>query len=53
MTPAQVSRNRLDHRTGIPGLWFCNASSGFAGFAGTFWTGARLYERLSGCVILA
>ena len=53
MTPAQVSRNRLDHRTGIPGLWFCNASSGFAGFAGTFWTGARLYERLSGDVILA
>jgi phytoene dehydrogenase-like protein len=53
MTPGQVSRNRLDHRSGVPGLWFCNASSGFAGFAGTFWTGARLYERLTNDAILA
>ncbi len=52
MTPRQVSRDRLDHRTGIPGLWFCNASAGFAGFAGTFWTGAHLYETLSGDVFL-
>lgn len=52
MTPRQVARDRLDHRTGVPGLWFCNASSGFAGFAGTFWTGARLFERLSGATVL-
>lgn len=53
MTPRQVARDRLDHRTGVPGLWFCNASSGFAGFAGTFWTGARLFEQLSGDLVLA
>ena len=53
MTPRQVSRKRLDHRTGVPGLWFCNASSGFAGFAGTFWTGARLYQVLSGDALLS
>lgn len=53
MTPRQVSRARLDHRSGIPGLWFCNASAGFAGMAGTFWTGARLFETLSGESVLA
>ena len=52
MTPRQVSRDRLDHRTGVPGLYFCNASSGFAGFSGTFWTGAHLYETLTGDVFL-
>lgn len=52
MTPRQVSRDRLDHRTGLPGLWFCNASAGFAGFAGTVWTGARLFEVLSGESVL-
>lgn len=48
LTPAHVGPGRLDHRTSIDGLHFCNASSGFPGFAGTIWTGARLYEALSG-----
>ncbi len=48
MTPFNIAAGRLDHRSSIPGLHFCNASSGFAGFAGGVWTGSRLYERLSG-----
>jgi phytoene dehydrogenase-like protein len=48
MTPANIGAGRLDHQTSVPGLHFCNASSGFAGFAGTIWTGCRLYEHLSG-----
>ena len=48
MTPANIGTGRLDHETSLPGLYFCNASSGFAGFAGTIWTGCRLYEHLSG-----
>lgn len=48
MTPRGIWRGRLDHRTSIDGFYFCNASSGYAGFAGTIWTGSRLYERLSG-----
>ena len=48
MTPANITAGRLNHETSIPGLFFCNASSGFAGFAGTVWTGSRLYETLTG-----
>ncbi len=48
MTPFNIAAGRLDHRSSISGLHFCNASSGFAGFAGGVWTGSRLYERLSG-----
>lgn len=48
MTPRNVGPWRLGHRSSIDGLHFCNASSGYAGFAGTFRTGARLYERLTG-----
>ena len=48
MTPAQMGAGRLDHRTSLPGFHFCNASSGYAGFAGTIWTGCRLYEHLTG-----
>lgn len=48
MTPQNIGAGRLDHDSSIDGLHFCNASSGFAGFAGTIWTGCRLYERLSG-----
>jgi phytoene dehydrogenase-like protein len=48
MTPARIWPGRLDHRSSVPGLHFCNASSGFAGFAGTIWTGSRLYQHLSG-----
>jgi phytoene dehydrogenase-like protein len=48
MTPERIWPGRLDHRSSIEGLHFCNASSGFAGFAGTVWTGSRLYQHLSG-----
>lgn len=48
LTPANLGPGRLDHRSSIAGLHFCNASSGFAGFTGTIWTGCRLYEELSG-----
>jgi len=52
MTPENIGLGRLKDDSSIPGLYFCNASSGFAGFAGTFWTGASLYQKLSGDGIL-
>ncbi len=48
LTPYNMGAGRLGHESSIPGLHFCNASSGFAGFAGAIRTGARLYEHLSG-----
>jgi phytoene dehydrogenase-like protein len=48
MTPENIGPGRLDHRTSLAHFHFCNASSGYAGFAGTIWTGCRLYERLGG-----
>ncbi len=47
MTPAQI-RHRVEPDSSIPGLWFCSASAGYAGFSGAVWTGTRLYERLTG-----
>jgi all-trans-retinol 13,14-reductase len=48
MTPAQFGLGRPTWRSSIPGLHFCNASAGYPGFAGTIWTGAHLYEALTG-----
>ena len=48
MTPRNISLGRLKSDSSLQGLYFCNASAGFAGFAGTFWTGATLYQKLSG-----
>lgn len=48
LIPSQVGPGRLDARTSLDGFWFCNASSGYPGFAGTVWTGCRLFERLTG-----
>jgi phytoene dehydrogenase-like protein len=48
MTPENIGPGRLDHRTSLAHFHFCNASSGYAGFAGTIWTGCRLYEQLGG-----
>ncbi|MFN2374891.1 MAG: phytoene desaturase family protein, partial [Candidatus Binatia bacterium] len=48
MTPRNLGPARLDHRTSLGNFHFCNASSGFAGFTGTIWTGCRLYEHLTG-----
>lgn len=47
MTPAQI-RNRVPPDSSIPGLYFCSATAGFAGFSGAVWTGTRMYERLTG-----
>jgi phytoene dehydrogenase-like protein len=48
MTPANMGASRLSWQSSLPGLYFCNASAGYAGFAGTIWTGASLYAELSG-----
>ncbi|MEM7127853.1 MAG: NAD(P)/FAD-dependent oxidoreductase [Chloroflexota bacterium] len=52
MTPKNIGRGRLTHESSLDNFYFCNASSGYAGFAGTIWTGCRLYEKLSGDVVL-
>jgi len=52
MTPANMGAQRLTHDSSLQGLSFCCASAGYAGFAGTFWTGARLYEAMSGSRVL-
>jgi all-trans-retinol 13,14-reductase len=52
LTPRNVGLGRLNHETSLDRFYFCNASSGYPGFAGTVWTGAILYQRLSGDVIL-
>lgn len=48
MTPRQFGTGRLRAGSSLRDFYFCNASSGYPGFAGAFWTGARLYEQLSG-----
>ena len=52
LTPRNVGLGRLNHETSLNQFYFCNASSGYPGFAGTVWTGAILYQRLSGDIIL-
>ncbi len=52
LTPKNMGLDRLNHQTSLNKFYFCNASSGYPGFAPTFWTGALLYERLSGDRIL-
>ncbi|MCU0550911.1 MAG: NAD(P)/FAD-dependent oxidoreductase [Leptolyngbya sp. Prado105] len=53
LTPRNMTLGRLNHETSLQNFYFCNASSGYPGFAPTFWTGALLYQRLSGDVILS
>ena len=48
LTPRNFGPNRLNHETSLKNLYFCNASSGYPGFAGSIGTGVRLYEILSG-----
>ncbi|WP_121968825.1 NAD(P)/FAD-dependent oxidoreductase [Leptolyngbya sp. BC1307] len=48
LTPKNMGLGRLTHKTSLNHFYFCNASSGYPGFAPTFWTGALLYQRLSG-----
>jgi len=52
LTPSNMGLGRLKHETSLNQFYFCNASSGYPGFAPTIWTGALLYQRLSGDVIL-
>jgi all-trans-retinol 13,14-reductase len=52
MTPRNMGLGRLNHETSLKHFYFCNASSGYPGFAPTFWTGALLYQRLSGDQII-
>ncbi|MGB3788772.1 MAG: NAD(P)/FAD-dependent oxidoreductase [Phormidesmis sp.] len=52
LTPQNMGLGRLTHHSSLKNFYFCNASSGYPGFAPTFWTGALLYQRLSGDVIL-
>lgn len=52
LTPRNMGLGRLNHQTSLNHFYFCNASSGYPGFAATFWTGAILYQRLSGDPIL-
>lgn len=52
LTPQNMGPGRLNHQSSLKNFYFCNASSGYPGFAPTFWTGALLYQRLSGDVIL-
>ena len=52
LTPKNMGLGRLNHETSLQNFYFCNASSGYPGFAPTIWTGALLYQRLSGDVIL-
>ncbi|MGD1941773.1 MAG: phytoene desaturase family protein [Leptolyngbyaceae cyanobacterium] len=48
LTPKNMGLGRLTAKTSLKHFYFCNASSGYPGFAPTFWTGARLYQQLSG-----
>jgi phytoene dehydrogenase-like protein len=52
LTPRNMGLGRLNHETSLGQFYFCNASSGYPGFAPTIWTGALLYQRLSGDAIL-
>jgi all-trans-retinol 13,14-reductase len=52
LTPKNMGIGRLNHQTSLKNFYFCNASSGYPGFAPTFWTGALLYQKLSGDKIL-
>ncbi len=52
LTPRNMGLGRLNYETSLNQFYFCNASSGYPGFAPTIWTGALLYQRLSGDSIL-
>jgi all-trans-retinol 13,14-reductase len=48
LTPENIGPGRLNYKSSLKNFYFCNASSGYPGFAGTFWTGAHLYQELAG-----
>ncbi|MEA5502596.1 NAD(P)/FAD-dependent oxidoreductase [Halotia wernerae UHCC 0503] len=53
LTPRNMGIGRLNYKTSLKNFYFCNASSGYPGFAPTFWTGAMLYQTLSGDLMLS
>lgn len=53
LTPRNMGLGRLNQDTSLKDFYFCNASSGYPGFAPTIWTGALLYQKLSGDEILS
>ncbi len=48
LNPQQIGLKRLKAATPFSNLWWCNASSGFAGVHGTISTGMDLYMDLTG-----
>jgi len=52
MTPANLT-NRLSKDTPFENFYWCNAISGFAGMAGTAYTGLRFYEDMTGDTVIA
>lgn len=52
MTPKNMGLFKLNHNTSLKNFYFCNASSGFAGFAKSFSNAADLYQRLTGDIVL-
>ena len=42
LTPKNMGLGRLNHQASLNHFYFCNASSGYPGFAPTVWTGALL-----------
>lgn len=48
ITPEQMTFKRLKADTPWKNFWWCNASSGYAGFYGTSKTGMSLYMKLTG-----
>lgn len=48
LNPEQIGLGRLKADTPFKNLWWCNASSGFAGIHGTISTGMDLYMSLTG-----
>jgi all-trans-retinol 13,14-reductase len=51
LTTQNMGIGRLNDHSSLKHFYFCNASSGYPGFAPTFWTGALLYQKLSGTSI--
>lgn len=48
MTPGNISGRRVPQVSGLEGLYFCNATAGFPGFAAAFWNGRSMFEALEG-----
>ena len=52
MSPKNLT-SRLNKNTPFENFYWCNASSGYAGMAGTAYTGAKFYEDMTGDTVIA